>query len=137
MTAVKLGLNLPRRQFPSDVDNPAEALATKGYSLYYMGVDESLNQLGIAPVLCAELDDVSVEDRAQLIRTTHPDIVTERWTDADWTELELAYLAACFSRELWSYGTVSNLSLNALAVMLSADLDTPSYCEVLEGLPDD
>ena len=117
--------------------SPVESLPTKGYSIYYMAVDESLEELGTAPLICSELDGVSLEDRAQMIRKTHPDIETEGRTEADWIELELAYLAVCFSQDSWSYGTVSNLNMDALIAMLSADLDTPSYCEALEGLPDD
>lgn len=120
----------------SEADSRDGSLPAKGYSVSYEAVDEALNHLRTAQSVCSELVDAAVEDRVELLRKAHSDVATG-WTDTQWPELELAYLAACYERGLWPYGTAVNMDVTALSSMISADADTPNYCRALEGLSDD
>ena len=113
----------------TELDKQTASLPTKGYSLIYNAVDDALDQLGNAPTVCGELDATLVTERRQLLRTTHSDIILASWTEREWLELELAYMAACYERNLWPYGTVANIShKKALDDLVSADPDTLAYC---------
>ena len=117
--------------------NEAGSLPAKGYSEKYGAVDDAL-QLGNAHAVCSDLSNPSAMDRNQLIRSAHPDLAATGWTAVDWIELEMAYLAVCYSRDLWPAGTVANLSdLSAFDAMIEADPDTADYCEVLSDSSDE
>ena len=119
------------------IKQQAEALPVKGYSIEYEAVGDTLDQLGNADLVCAELQAAPGASRSELLRMTHPDLVSAGRTDPQWAELELAYLANCYDRGLWPYGTVINMDTNALDAMVMADPDTPAYCAALSPLSDE
>ena len=121
----------------SELDTRVESLPTKGNSLSYEGVYDHLNQLDNAQNACSRLAPMASQERVHLLQQANASGRFLTWTDAEWTEFELVYLAACYQHELWPDGTIASMDATALSGMIRVDPDTPAYCSALEGLSDD
>ena len=121
-----------------------QGLPRKGDSSIYEAIDDALDERRNAREACRDLITLSSRSRRGAYesgilswRKVYPREVTDGWTDGQWGELELAYLAACYKRNLLDYATLGNMDSKGVVAMIREDADTPLYCAALEGLSDD